>query len=155
MRNPRAVWVIHRTEEKDFHSPDWAYVLFVFIFVILVVLTVLAIEARGADRPAIDPAVAAAWGFSATPAPQPMPEAMPSYRLYQDARGQWWQVPVQTPAVEVRESRPFPGPSTTPRTAVQNAAVVSTGSAGAVQYPALTYTLAPRVIRGTTNCTVG
>lgn len=126
----------------------------VLLVVIWLVLFFTVGPAKGADKPAIDPVVAAAWAFSA---PQPMPEAMPSYRLYQDARGQWWQVPVQTPAVEVGGTAPFPqARNYTAGMVVQPAAVRSSAS------PVTTRTGLIRIGAGSmglsggiANCTVG
>lgn len=116
--------------------------------------------AAGADKPAIDPAVAAAWGFTATPSvvvqPPSKPEAMPSYRVYQDANGTWWQVPVNNPAPEVRANPFRPAPSTTPRTVAQVAEGLSIESPGTtVTGLTPTYAVPAGQLGNTSGCVTG
>lgn len=117
----------------------------------LTLVLVLSGIASGADKPAIDPVVAAAWAFSA---PQPMPEAMPSYRLYQDSRGVWWQVPVQTPAVEVRAGSHFrQGQYSAPGTVAQTVPELSTQSPGTTVTGLIPMYAVPAGHPGNTSCT--
>jgi hypothetical protein len=67
-----------------------------------------------------------------TPAVIVQAEPSPAYRLYQDASGQWWQVPA-TQAAPVREVRPpLPFSAPTPATIAQDRSGTAASTSGVV-----------------------